>query len=81
MAVERKQKTGHGGREKRETCSDEGYVDSRERISSEDEVTSHELRLSLKSIVVTAEPAKTEELRVGNGELGVDSLTGEEIKV
>lgn len=46
-------------------------MDSCDEISTKDELTSQELRLSRKIILLTAKPAQKEELRVGDGELRV----------
>lgn len=42
-----------------------------EEITTKDELTGHELRLSLKIMIVTAEISQREELGIGDGELGV----------
>lgn len=45
-------------------------------IFTKDEVADHELDLSLKAMAITTEPAQTEELGVGDGELGVGRVGG-----
>lgn len=52
-----------------------------EEISTNDEVVGSELRMSLKVLVATAEPAQTEELGVRVGELGVGWLGGKRISL
>lgn len=62
-------------------CSGKGCVGSSEEISTNDEVASHELKLSLRVMVITTEVVQMEKLGVGVGELGVGRMGGGEVKV
>lgn len=56
-------------------------MDNSERISTMDAVASHELRLSLKIVLIIAVPARTEDLGVGDGDVGIGRVGGGEIGV
>lgn len=52
-----------------------------EEIPTKDELVGHVSGLSLKFMVVTTEPAQTEEFGEGNGELGLGRVGGGEVDV
>lgn len=56
-------------------------MDAVEGISSKDEVTGHMLGMSFKVMFITAEIAQTEELGVGNREIGVGRVEEGEVLI